>query len=113
MGTNFYLTLLNGNRVHLGKRSRGWSFLWNGNNGVWWHNLATLQAFLLTGAISDDDDEDFVWNLNDFTNMAMNWHPNIYQTPPPDGSVVRGIIVCGADDLIINGLRVSQSTDFS
>ena len=111
MGTNFYLTLPNGEQVHIGKRSFGWSFVWNFHDRDHYHNLVSLQAFLNSGTISDE--YGVQWNFNEFITMALDWHPKITDGIRPSfDSVVRGRIVCGADDFIIDGLRVSQSTDF-
>ena len=117
MGTNFYLTLHDGTdgtertRVHIGKRSFGWSFVYNFHNTKYFHNLVTLIWFLMSGTISDE--YGVQWNFNEFITMALNWHPKITDGIRPSfDSVVRGRIVCGAYDSIIDGLRVSQSTDF-
>lgn len=105
--------------VHLGKRSGGWKFCWNFHKNKYYSNKEELLEFIRAGRVVDEYGEE--QNVEEFITMALEWGQ-------PDGLVVneqyrkkeraRGH---GAfwldheryDDLIIDGLRVSTSTDFS
>jgi len=107
---------LNDANVHLGKRSGGWKFCWNFHKNRLYSNKAELLAFIRSGRVVDEygtemDPEEFItmalewgqpdgWVLNaeyekeEMKNGHRTWGPNYY-------------------DLIIDGLRVSTSTEFS
>jgi hypothetical protein len=105
--------------IHLGKRSGGWKFCWNFHKNKYYSNKEELLNFIRSGRVVDEYGEE--QDVNEFIVMALNWGE-------PDGLVVnedyrrreraRGH---GAfwkdnekyDDLIIDGLRVSSSTEFS
>ena len=110
---------LEGTNVHLGKRSGGWKFCWNFHNNKYYSNKEELLSFIRSGRVVDEygDEQD----VEEFIKMALEWGE-------PDGLVVneeyrkkermngRGTFWLDNnkyDDLIIDGLRVSTSTDFS
>jgi hypothetical protein len=104
--------------IHLGKRSSGWKFCWNFHKNKYYSNKEELLNFIRSGRVVDEYGEE--QDVNEFILMALNWGE-------PNGLVVneeyrRSQRVKGHgsfwldsekyDDLIIDGLRVSSSTDF-
>lgn len=110
---------IDGTNIHLGKRSGGWKFCWNFHKSKHYTNKEELLAFIRSGRVVDEYGDE--QSVEEFITMALEWGE-------PDGLVVneeyrrkeraRGH---GAfwldnekhDDLIIDGLRVSTSTEFS
>jgi len=119
MGTNYYRIpteqeIEQGKEVHLGKRSRGWKFCWNFHNNEYYSNKQELIDFVLSGRVINEYEEELTPQA--FLDMAFNWGE-------PDGWVVddeyhknNGGFSYFNDpkyyDTIIDGLRVSTSTDF-
>jgi hypothetical protein len=109
---------INGTNVHLGKRSSGWKFCWNFNKNKYYSNKEELLSFIRSGRVVDEYGEE--QDVEEFIKMALEWGE-------PDGLVVnedfrkeQRLKGMGSffndpkyDDLIIDGLRVSSSTDFS
>jgi hypothetical protein len=110
-------TFINGTNIHLGKRSSGWKFCWNFHDKKYFSNKEELLTFIRSGRVVDEYGEE--QEVEGFIEMALSWGE-------PDGLVanekyrkeqrVKGM---GSffddpryDDLIIDGLRVSTSTDF-
>ena len=108
---------IEGTNIHLGKRSSGWKFCWNFHKEKYYHDKHSLLNFIRDGRVVDEYGEE--QDVNEFIVMALNWGE-------PDGLVAdqdyrkeqrsKGM---GSffddpkyDDLIIDGLRVSSSTDF-
>ena len=108
---------IEGTSIHLGKRSSGWKFCWNFHNNKYYSNKEELLSFIRSGRVVDEYGEE--QDVNQFILMSLNWGE-------PDGLVVneeyrRKQRTNGMgsffdrpeyDDLIIDGLRVSTSTDF-
>jgi hypothetical protein len=108
---------INGTNVHLGKRSGGWKFCWNFHNNKYYSNKEELLSFIRSGRVVDEYGDE--WNVDEFIKMAFEWGE-------PDGLVVNeeyrkkerrngmGSFFDNPnyDDLIIDGLRVSTSTEF-
>jgi hypothetical protein len=108
---------IDGTNIHLGKRSSGWRFCWNFHKDKYYSNKEELLSFIRSGRIVDEygDEQD----VEEFITMALEWGE-------PDGLVVnqeyrRKERTNGMgsffdkpeyDDKIIDGLRVSSSTDF-
>lgn len=105
--------------VHLGKRSSGWKFCWNFHKNKYYSDKESLFEFIRSGRVVDEYGE--LIDNEEFITMALEWGQ-------PDGYVVneeyrkkerlRGhgsfwLDNERYDDLIIDGLRVSSSTDFS
>ena len=106
--------------VHLGKRSMGWRFCWNFNKEKYYRNKEELLAFIRSGRVVDEygAEED----IEEFIEMAFSWGE-------PDGHIYNQAYLdhmkkegyhrdYGYDqskyfDLIVDGLRVSTSTEFS
>ena len=110
---------LEGTNIHLGKRSFGWKFCWNFHNNKYYSNKEELLSFIRSGRVVDEYGEEM--DVEEFITMALEWGE-------PDGLVVneeyrnkermngRGTFWLDSnkyDDLIIDGLRVSTSTEFS
>ena len=104
--------------VHLGKRSSGWKFCWNFHNKKYYSNKEQLLKFIQGGRIVDEYGDE--WDTEMFIEMSMNWGQ-------PDGLVVNeeyrkkergkghGSFWLDSekyDDLIIDGLRVANTTEF-
>ena len=109
-------TFLEETAIHLGKRSSGWKFCWNFHNNKHYSNKEELIDFVLSGRVVDEYGEEIdVW---EFLEMAFAWGE-------PDGLVVDGEYFERNErmswmsnpsdyyDKIIDGLRVSSSTEFS
>ena len=109
---------IEGTNIHLGKRSSGWKFCWNFHKDKYYSNKEELLSFIRSGRVVDEYGAE--WNVEDFITMALEWGE-------PDGLVVNEIYRIKErakghgsfwldnekhDDLIIDGLRVSSSTDF-
>jgi hypothetical protein len=105
--------------IHLGKRSSGWKFCWNFHKDKYYTNKEELLSFIRSGRVVDEYGAE--WNVEDFITMALEWGQ-------PNGLVVNEIYRLKErakghgsywtdnekyDDLIIDGLRVSTSTEFS
>ena len=110
-------TFINGTNIHLGKRSGGWKFCWNFHKNKYYSNKEELLDFIRSGRVVNEYGEEL--EVNEFIVMALNWGE-------PNGLVVNEIyrikqrqLGMGSffdkpeyDDRIIDGLRVSSSTDF-
>jgi hypothetical protein len=107
---------LDGTNVHLGKRSSGWKFCWNFNDNKYYSNKKELIQFVLSGRVVDEYGEEI--DSQEFLDMAFAWGE-------PDGMVAdeeyfnttkHHIWMSNPEayyDKIIDGLRVSSSTEFS
>jgi hypothetical protein len=98
MSTNYYLVIVDKYgeviRVHIGKRSGGWSFCWDHNDWEYYKDVGALLSFLLTGRIESDYESDLPFKS--FLAMALNW----------SGAV-------GCQDQVIHGFRFNHSTNFT
>jgi hypothetical protein len=98
MGTNYYITIVDKSgddiRLHIGKRSGGWDFCWDHNDWKYYKDVSQLLAFLLTGTIDSENENDLPVKL--FLSMALNWTGKV-----------------ALDDVVIHGFRFSQYTGFS
>jgi len=104
-----------GTKVHLGKRSMGWKFCWNFHDGKFYSNKQELLEFIRKGRVVDEYGTQI--DVEEFIKMAMEWGQ-------PDGLIVdenyfneheRHSVFNSSDyyDNVIDGLRVSSSTNFS
>jgi hypothetical protein len=104
--------------IHLGKRSSGWKFCWNFHNNKYYFNKEELLNFIRSGRVVDEYGEE--QDVNEFILMALNWgEPNglVVNEEYRKSERVKGhgsfwLDSEKYDDLIIDGLRVSSSTDF-
>jgi hypothetical protein len=105
---------LEGNLIHLGKRSSGWRFLWNFNKEKYYQTKEELFKFIKEGRVIDEYGEEL--ESDQFIDMALEWckdglvvdseYFKMYEI----SSQFRGE---SHYDLEIEGLRVSKSSDFS
>ena len=107
---------LDGTAVHLGKRSMGWKFCWNFQDNKYYSNKEELIKFVLSGRVVDEYGEEI--DSQEFLDMAFNWGE-------PDGLVADKEYFDTTNhhhwmsnpedyyDIVVDGLRVSSSTEFS
>ena len=103
-----------GTKIHLGKRSSGWKFIWNWNDGKHYKTKEELFKFILSGRIVDEYGT-FIKG-QEFIDMALEWgkedgwdNETYYQNHPEHKVSWRD----GKYEEYIDGLRVSTSTEFS
>jgi hypothetical protein len=116
-GENPWDTFINGNNIHLGKRSSGWKFCWNFHKDKYYHDKESLLEFIRSGRVVDEYGEE--QDVEEFITMALEWgEPNglvvneIYRIKQRQKGVGSFFDKPEYDDRIIDGLRVSSSTDF-
>ena len=105
--------------VHLGKRSGGWKFCWNFHDKKYYSNKEQLLKFIRSGRVVDEYGEEHT--PEDFIEMALNWgqpHGLVLNEEYRRKERAKGhgwfwLDSEKHDDLIIDGLRVSTSTEFS
>lgn len=102
--------------VHLGKRSSGWKFCWNFHNNKYYNNRQTLIDYVLSGRVVNEYGEEI--DPQEFLNMAFDWgEPDgwVHDEKYEERQRLEGHRVWGPKyhDRIIDGLRVSSSTEFS
>ena len=111
---------IDGLKIHIGKRSSGWKFLWNFQEGKFYTNKEELFNFIRSGRIVDEYGE--LQDTEEFIKMALEWGQ-------PDGYVLDEnyiaeqrkqpnyqpsfINMSNYYDKEIDGLRVSSSVEFS
>ena len=94
-------------RVHLGKRSYGWQFLWDYHDGRYFKaNLESIKKFLKDKIIFDENKE--VFSLDQFLNEEIADY--LYNT---DGKLYDCVELLPSYYFISDGLRFSKSEDFS
>ena len=105
---------LDGTKIHLGKRSSGWKFLWNWNDSKYYKTKKELFEFIRSGRVVDEygrliDQEEFI-------QMALEWGQEdgwdivtYYKENPDHGS----FSLFGKREEYLEGLRVSTSKEFS
>lgn len=104
-------------KVHLGKASSGWKFLWNFNDNKYYSTKNELIQFVLSGRVIDEYGDEIY--PQDFLEMAFSWGE-------PDGKVIDANYLRAHEqfparitnlenymDKEIDGLRVSSSAEFS
>jgi hypothetical protein len=99
-----------GTRIHLGKRSSGWKFLWNFNSGEYYKTGEELFKFIRSGRVVNEYGEEI--NQEEFIEMALNWDGidliEYYKQNPS-----RRAYSFDSEEIYIDGLRVSNSVEFS
>lgn len=107
---------LEGTAIHLGKRSSGWKFCWNFNDNKYYSSKEELIQFVLSGRVVNEYGEEI--DSQEFLDMAFAWGE-------PDGLVADKEYFDSNNhynwmsnpsayyDRIVDGLRVSSSTEFS
>jgi hypothetical protein len=106
-------------KIHLGKRSSGWKFLWNFHNNKYYSNKDELLTFIRKHRIIDEyGDEE---GVEDFIKMALEWgqpdgwsfNEDYINTLREKGENHYSSFDYKYFDEVIDGLRVSSGTDFS
>ena len=106
-------------KVHLGKRSRGWKFLWNFHRNKFYSNKEELLKFIREGRVFDEygieiDPEEFI-------DMALNWcldgHDSFNPAPCYDFKTGKELPhqerFHFPHDTYIDGLRISTPQEHS
>jgi hypothetical protein len=111
---------LDGMKIHIGKRSSGWKFLWNFQEGKYYTSKDELLKFIRSGRIINEYGE--LQNVEEFIKMALEWgQPDGYvldenymneQSKKPDYRP-SFINMSNYYDKEIDGLRVSSTAEFS
>ena len=109
---SLWTEFVEGTRVHLGKRSSGWKFLWNFNNNKYYKDKESLMDFINSGRVVNEYSEEL--SHEEFINMALEWGQpdgwdleDYYKENPSHRSPY------SKPEIYIDGLRVSDCTDFS
>lgn len=98
--------------IHLGKRSAGWKFLWNFHKDEYYHDLESLRSFISSGRIVNEYGDEL--GVEEFMQMALEWgqedgwdQESYYKENPESRSI------WSRPERYVDGLRISDSTDFS
>lgn len=106
-------------KIHIGKRSSGWKFLWNFHDNKHYTNKKELLKFIRSGRVVDEYGE--LQDTEDFIKMALEWGQ-------PDGYMLDANYIKEQSKLAhykpftdmskyydkeVDGLRVSIHTEFS
>lgn len=104
--------------IHLGKRSGGWKFCWNFHKDSYYSNKEELLAFIQSGRVVDEYGEE--WDPEEFIKMALDWgqpdgwvHNEAYEREMQKTTGRPFFWGPNYWDREVDGLRVSQSTEFS
>ena len=109
---------IDGLNIHIGKRSGGWKFLWNFQDGKFYTNKEELFKFIRSGRIVDEYGE--LQDTEEFIKMALEWEPDGHkvnkeyfdeQSKKPDYRP-HSFNVSDYYDKEIDGLRVSSNAEF-
>ena len=110
---------IDGLKIHIGKRSSGWKFLWNFQDNKFYTNKEELFKFIRSGRVVDEYGE--LQDTEEFIKMALEWGQ-------PDGYVLDKNYMDEQSRLAhyrpltdmskyydkeIDGLRVSSTSEFS
>jgi hypothetical protein len=113
--TSCWDNFVEGVSIHLGKRSGGWKFCWNFHKDKYYSTKEELLAFIRSGRIVDEYGHEV--NVEEFIEMALSWgepdglvFDEDYENNKSGSSYFHGPKYW---DRVIDGLRVSSSTEFS
>jgi hypothetical protein len=110
---------IDGLKIHIGKRSSGWKFLWNFQDNKFYTNKEELFKFIRSGRVVDEYGE--LQDTEEFIKMALEWGQ-------PDGYVLDKNYMDKQSRLAhykpftdmskyydkeVDGLRVSSTAEFS
>jgi hypothetical protein len=104
---------IEGTRIHLGKRSSGWKFCWNFHEKKFYSNKEELFNFIRSGRVVDE--YGVMMDTEEFIQMALDWDGLIFDEEyEKNKEKETGYLPFGGryHDKVIDGLRVSTSTDF-
>jgi hypothetical protein len=102
-------------KIHLGKRSSGWKFCWNFNNNKFYSNKEELLEYIRSGRVVDEYGTEL--SPEEFIEMALTWCPNGLTGNAEYHKTVQAKNSSywfseSHFDKVIDGLRVSSSTEF-
>jgi len=101
--------------VHLGKRSMGWKFCWNFHKNKYYHDKASLEAFVHSGRVVDEYGEEI--SPAEFLEMAYGWCTDGWDTQEyykeNPSSRISWMDMSKHHDTYVDGLRISSSIEFS
>jgi hypothetical protein len=69
--TNPWNEFTDGLKIHVGKRSSGWKFLWNFQDGKFYNSKKELLTFIRSGRVIDEYGE--LQDTEEFIKMALEW----------------------------------------
>lgn len=101
-------------KIHLGKQSNGWKFLWNWNSNKFYKTKEELFKFIRDGRVVNEYGE--LMDTEEFIEMALEWNEEdgwdieTYYKEHPDHRM--NFLSNEKHEEYIDGLRVSTSTDF-
>ena len=105
---------LDGTKIHLGKRSSGWKFLWNWNDSKYYKTKEELFKFIRSGRVVDEYGR--VMDQEEFIQMALEWGQEdgwdiatYYKEHTDHGS----LSLFEKREEYLEGLRVSTRVEFS
>lgn len=104
---------VNGIKVHLGKKTAGWKFLWNWNGEKYYKTKKELYKFILNGRVIDEYGNQM--DSEEFIKMALEWGQKdgfdleSYHEKHPENNLFPTL----KKEEYKEGLRVSLSDDFS
>lgn len=105
---------LEGTNIHLGKRSGGWKFIWNWNDGKYYKTKEELFKFIRDGRVVDEYGTQM--DVEEFITMALDWGKDDgwdSETYYKENPRYRTLWSSEKHEQYIDGLRVSTSKDFS
>ena len=116
-GKNPWETFMDKINIHLGKRSMGWKFCWNFHDNKYYSNKEELLNFIRSGRVIDEYGDEI--EVEEFIEMVLSWgepdgaiYDKEYRKKQWDKGTVTFLHSESYDDKVIDGLRVSSSTDF-
>jgi hypothetical protein len=116
-GENPWETFMDKINIHLGKRSMGWKFCWNFHDKKYYSNKEELLNFIRSGRVIDEYGDEI--EVEEFIEMALSWgepdgaiYDKEYRMKQWDKGTGTFLHSESYDDKVIDGLRVSSSTDF-
>jgi len=105
---------VNGNSIHLGKRSGGWKFCWNFNDNKYYSNKEELLEFIRSRRVVNEYGEEL--QPDEFIEMALDWGKDDGMVADEEYMKKHHSWMSNPSDYVdreIDGLRVSSSTEFS
>jgi len=105
---------VNGNSIHLGKRSGGWKFCWNFNDNKYYSNKEELLKFIRSRRVVDEYGDEI--QPDEFIEMALNWNKDDGMVADEEYMRKHHSWMSNPSEYVdreIDGLRVSSSTEFS
>jgi len=110
---------INKTNIHVGKRSSGWVFCWNFNDDKFYKNKEELLEFIRSGRIVNEYGDEI--EVEEFITMALEWgQPDGYHVGEKyykeqydkKGKERPWSARPEYEDRLVDGLRVSSSSEF-